>query len=119
MFELHHLSAQEQYDWLRRGDVSPSELVEHYLERIARLDGELGSFVTVTPSEARDRARELEAAGKSPASLWGLPLADKDLYDRAGVPTRSGSRLSRGRLAQASHGIVQALDTAGAVSVGK
>ncbi|GAA4665539.1 amidase [Frondihabitans cladoniiphilus] len=122
MFELHHLSAHEQYDWLRRGEVSPLELVDHYLERIGRLDGGpdgLGSFVTVTADAARARARALTDGGRSTAPLWALPLADKDLYDRAGVPTWSGSRLSLGRVPSSSSGIVEALDAAGAISLGK
>ena len=43
MFELHHLTAVEQLDWLRRGEVTPRELAEHYLARIGRLDPELGA----------------------------------------------------------------------------
>ncbi len=119
MFELHHLSAHEQWDWLRRGEVSPRELTTHYLERIARLDGDLGAFVTVTGEAALERADALAAAGPSVAPLWALPLADKDLSDRAGVPTWSGSRLSRGRLPGASSEITEVLDEAGAISVGK
>ncbi|GAA4265098.1 amidase [Frondihabitans peucedani] len=119
MFELHHLTAQEQYDWLRRGEVTPRELVDHYLERVGRLDPALGSFVTVTADAARARADELAAAGRSPAPLWGLPLADKDLTDRRGVPTGAGSRLSRGRVPASSSAVVDAVDTAGAISLGK
>lgn len=119
MFELHHLSAHEQWDWLRRGEVSPRELTTHYLERIARLDGDVGAFVTVTGEAALARADALAAGGPSVARLWGLPLADKDLSDRAGVPTWSGSRLSRGRVPETSAEITEALDEAGAISVGK
>ncbi|AMM21189.1 amidase [Frondihabitans sp. PAMC 28766] len=119
MFELHHLSAQEQYDWLRRGEVSPRELVDHYLDRIDRIDGALGAFTTVTPEAARARADALGAVGRTAAPLWGLPLADKDLYDREGVPTWSGSRLSKGRTPRVSSGIAHDVDEAGAISLGK
>ncbi|BDZ51088.1 hypothetical protein GCM10025867_33290 [Frondihabitans sucicola] len=119
MFELHHLSAQEQYDWLRRGEVSPRELVDHYLKRVGRLDPAVGAFVTVTADAARARADALAEGGRSAAPLWGLSLADKDLYDRAGVATGAGSRLSRGRVATVDAGIVEAVDTAGAISLGK
>lgn len=119
MFELHHLSAQEQYDWLRRGDVSARELTDHYLSRVESIDGMVGSFVTVTPDAARARADELDRHGTTTAPLWGLPLADKDLVDRRGVPTGAGSRLSRNRVADVSSPIVRALDEAGTVSLGK
>ena len=49
MFELHHLTALEQLDRLRRGEVTPRELVDHYLARIERLDAELGAFAEVSP----------------------------------------------------------------------
>jgi len=119
MSELHHLTAQEQWDRLRRGDVTPRELAEHHLARIERLDPALGAFVTVTADRALERADALLAAGPTTAPLWGLPLADKDLWDRAGVPTHAGSRLSRGRVPEASGELVAALDEAGAVSLGK
>ncbi|WP_209560598.1 amidase [Frigoribacterium sp. PvP032] len=122
MFELHHLSAQEQWDWLRRGEVTPRELTDHYLARIERLDsgeGGVGAFVTVGADAARDRADELGRAGRSTAPLWGLPLADKDLTDRAGLPTGLGSRLSRGRVAEQDSEISAVLSEAGAVSLGK
>ena len=93
MFELHHLTAQEQLDWLRRGEITPPELTEHYLARIERLDGGLGAFVTVTADAALERARMPTADGPAPAPLWGLPFADKDLVDARGRADRFGSRL--------------------------
>lgn len=119
MFELHHLTAVEQLDWLRRGEVTPSELTAHYLDRIARLDGELGAFTTVTAEQALARASALEAAGEKAAPLWGLPSGDKDLWARQGVLTGYGSRLFSGHIPTASDSIVQALDAAGSVSLGK
>ena len=119
MFELHHLSAVEQLDWLRRGETTPTELANHYLDRIDRLDGELGAFTTVTPERARARAADLEAAEQKAAPLWGLPSGDKDLWARAGVATGYGSRLFSGHIPASSDAIVDALDAAGAVSLGK
>lgn len=119
MFELHHLSAQEQRDWLQRGEIAPTELVDHYLARIERLDPELGAFVTVTADAARARAAELAAAGSRAASIWGLPFADKDLSQRAGVPTRYGSRLMADYVPDTTDEVPAALDEAGGVSLGK
>ena len=119
MFELHHLSAQEQWDWLQRGEVSPTELAAHYLERIDRLDGQLGAFVTVTAEAALDRARALEADVPKSAPLWGLPFADKDLNLRAGVAAGFGSRLMAGFVPTESDEFTRALDDAGGTSLGK
>ena len=119
MFELHHLTAQEQWDWLQRGEITPLELTEHYLERIARLDGSLGAFVTVTPDAAIARARDLENSVPKAAALWGLPFADKDLVQRAGVTTKFGSRLFADFVPEVSDELVAVLDDAGGVSLGK
>lgn len=118
MFELHHLSALEQLDWLRRGEVTPRELAAHYLERIERLDAELGAFVEVTPERALERADAVAGTPRS-AALWGLPFADKDLVARAGVPTRYGSRLMAGNVPEQSDELALAFDGVGAVSLGK
>lgn len=119
MFELHHLTAQEQWDWLQRGEVTPLELTTHYLERIARLDGELGAFITVTADAALERAREVETAVPRSAPLWGLPFADKDLVQRKGVRTTFGSRLTADFVPEVSDELVTVLDAAGGVSLGK
>ena len=122
MFELHHLTANEQLDGVRRGDWTPGELTAHYLERIGRLDPEIGAFVEVTADRALERAASLQSAS-SPVSrasaLWALPFADKDLVARAGVPTRFGSRAMADVVPEASDEIALAFDAAGAVSLGK
>jgi amidase len=119
--ELHELTAFEQVDQLRRGKVSPRELVDHYLARIARLDSGpdgLGAFVEVTAESARERAAAILTQPKA-AALWGLPSADKDLVDRAGVPTRYGSRAFADHVPERSDDLVEVLDAAGAISLGK
>ena len=119
MFELHHLTAQEQLDRLRRGDISPVELATHYLDRIERLDPGLGAFTTVTRDAALARARTVQDSVPKAAALWGLPLGDKDLWRRAGVRTTMGSRLFADHIPDVSDEIVETLDAAGAVSLGK
>jgi amidase len=119
MFELHHLSAQEQADWLRRGDITPTELAAHYLGRIERLDPGLGAFTTVTAEAALARAAYVETTVSRAAALWGLPLGDKDLSARAGVRTTYGSRLFAEFVPEESDEIVRVLDEAGGVSLGK
>jgi amidase len=116
VFELHHLTAQEQWDWLHRGEITPLELVDHYLARIERLGDALGAFTTVTANAARDRARALEPG---PEALWGLPLGDKDLHRRAGVRTTFGSRAFADFVPDESDELVSVLDAAGAISLGK
>jgi len=117
VFELHHLSALEQLDWLRRGEVTPRELTEHYLARIERLDPELGAFAAVDADAALQRA---DAVGRLPhaLALWGLPTADKDLVARAGRVTSFGSRAFTGFVPETSDELATVVDDAGAVSLG-
>lgn len=121
MAELHDLTALEQLEQLRRGEVGPAELVEHYLARIERLDAGpdgLGAFVEVTASSALERAAAILERPKALA-LWGLPSADKDLVDRAGVPTRYGSRAFADHVPETSDELIETLDATGAISLGK
>ncbi len=118
MVELHHLTAVEQLDWLRRGQVAPAELASHYLERIARINPEVGAFTTVTPEAALARAELVTHDVPRAAALWGLPVAEKDLWARAGVRTTYGSRLFDSHVPTTSDEIVTVLDAAGAVSLG-
>ncbi len=118
MFELHHLTAQEQWNWLHRREVSVRDLVEHYLARIARLDDGIGSFVTVAGDRALAQADRLDAEGPGAQPLWGLPLGDKDLVARAGQRTTYGSRVLAENVPDRSDELVGVLDSAGAVSLG-
>ncbi|MFD6448345.1 amidase [Promicromonospora sp. NPDC060204] len=129
MDALHERTAVELRDLLAAGELTPTEVTEHYLDRIERLNPVVGAFATVTPEQARKRAAELQenrgtgsGEGTPPpsGSLWGLPTGDKDLWNRAGVPTGFGSRAFAGLPpAEESDEIVQVLDDAGIVSLGK
>ncbi|GAB3809109.1 amidase [Humibacter antri] len=119
MTDLHELTALDQWDLLQRDEVTPLELADHYLGRIEALNPLVGAFVTVTADAARERAKRVQASVPRSAPLWGLPIGDKDLWQRAGVPTGFGSRLLTGYVPEESDEIVQDLDAAGVVSVGK
>ncbi|MGA8257684.1 MAG: amidase [Nocardioides sp.] len=115
MAELHDLTALEQGALVRRGEVSPLELVEHYLARAEKLD-DVGAFVTITADHARQRAGSL-ASGPSP--LRGVPTAIKDLNLTAGVPTAFGSPAFADYVPEISDSVTLALEDAGMVSLGK
>jgi amidase len=115
MAELHDLTALEQGELIRKGELSPLELTEHYLDRVARLD-DVGGFVTTTAAQARERAAALPS-GEGP--LWGVPTAIKDLNLTAGVPTMFGSEAFRDFVPKVSDGVTLSIETAGMVSLGK
>lgn len=119
MTELHEYTALELHQLLQRREVSPVEVAGHYLDRIERLDGAIGAFAEVTRDAALDRARFVAEHVPTAAPLWGMPLADKDLHRRAGVPARFGSRAFTDFVPDESDELVRAVDDAGAVSLGK
>lgn len=121
MTSLHDLTAAEQLGALRSRRVSARELTAHYLERIDRLDGGLGSFVTVAPELAlaeADRADQCLARGEGRA-LTGLPLGIKDLFSTAGVRTTLGSAALADHVPETDSWTVGLVRRAGAVLVGK
>jgi amidase len=119
---LHDLTALEQAAAIRAGELSPVELVIHYIERIHRLDRELGAFVTATPdlavAEAKKAADLVRAGGDLPP-LLGVPIAIKDLAATAGIRTTLGSRLYAEHVPDTDAHSVALLRAAGTISLGK
>lgn len=119
MTELHDLSALEQGELVRRGDVSPLELTEHHLERADRLDS-VGAFVTLDPEGARSWAAALPREVPDGAGpLFGVPTAIKDLNLTAGVRTTFGSAAFADFVPEVSDGVTLSIEAAGMVSLGK
>ncbi len=120
MSHLHDLTALEQGAAVRAREVSPTELVDHYLSRVERLSDSVGAFVTVTADLARRRAVLADAAvGDTSSPLYGVPTAIKDLHQTAGVATEFGSATMAGFVPQVSDEVVLRMEAAGMVSLGK
>lgn len=118
MSALHELTLRELIAALRDGDLTPVEATAYFLSRI-EAHADLGAFAEVTPAVAWERARALGTPPTDLPPLWGVPLADKDLTARAGVPTRYGSRVTAENVPDRSDPLATVLDDAGAVSLGK
>jgi aspartyl-tRNA(Asn)/glutamyl-tRNA(Gln) amidotransferase subunit A len=107
---------------IHRREVSPLEVTEQALTRIAEHDPRLNAFQLVLDDQARADARQAEAelaAGSYRGPLHGVPVAVKDLFDLAGTPTTAGSRVRADAIASEDATLVQRLRAAGAVIVGK
>jgi amidase len=115
--QIHDLTALEQGDAVRRGDVSPLELVEHYADRA----DEVGAFITTTHDLAREHARRLTQQGRpaDASPLWGVPTGIKDLHPTAGVRTTFGSAAYDDFVPDASDDLVLTVEAAGMPSLGK
>ena len=106
----------------RSGTLSPVAVTRQALERIAKRDGKLNSFITVLGERSLDRAataeRELRA-GQDRGALHGVPIAIKDLVDMAGVPTTFASRAGSPKHPAEDAPVIRRLEAAGAVILGK
>ena len=120
--DLWRLSAVETVRLLKRGEVSPLELIDVAAERIEATNPKINAFVTLCYDRAREHARRLPrtAPADVPAHyLYGLPIGVKDGTDVGGVRCTSGSRIYADRIAPASDVVVERLERNGAIVVGK
>ena len=120
--KLCFLPATELAARIRRRDISPVEVVDAYLARIAHRNPVINAYTLVLADEARAAARVAEravAVGGPLGPLHGVPVAIKDLDDVAGVPTSMGSRAVLNRVPKKSAIVVERLIAAGAVILGK
>jgi amidase len=111
---LHDLTALEQADAIRAGEISAVELTEHYL---TRSEGVTAAFVTLTPDVALEQARKVDA-GEVTGPLAGVVCPVKDLFFMVGSNTRFGS-VAYDFPGQADDYVVQAMREAGLVFTGK
>src|SRR5215207_3312841 len=109
---------REQARLVREGEATSVELVGRALERIERLDPEVGAFVLVLGDQALAEAAERDAErrrGRVAGVLHGVPVAVKDLVDMEGVVTGAGSVKLAGNRAAGDAEVVARLRRAGAV----
>jgi len=102
--------------------LSPVELTQHLLNRIAAEDAALNSFILLTPERAMADARAAEArvmAGEARGWLDGIPIAHKDIYGTAGIATTAHSKLLQGWVPDTDATTVRKLAAAGTVMLGK
>jgi amidase len=122
MADLHFLPATELARMLAAGEVSSVELLDHFLDRVDRLDGPLNSVVALDAERARTRAAEADGAharGESWGKLHGLPMTVKDAFETEGVVTTSGAPELAGHIPERDADAVARLKDAGAVIFGK
>jgi aspartyl-tRNA(Asn)/glutamyl-tRNA(Gln) amidotransferase subunit A len=118
---LHTKTLAELSRGLDAGEFTSVELTQHFLDRITAFDGELNSFITVTPELALAQAKEadaLRAAGKA-GPLTGIPLAQKDIFCTKGVKTTAASKMLDNFVSPYDAHTVEKLNAAGLVCLGK
>jgi len=121
--ELAYMPATEIAARIARRDLSPVEVVDAFLDGIARRNQTVNAYVLVLHEEARRLALEAEKAVVSGATLGplhGLPIAIKDLFDfKAGVRNTFGCKPFKDWTPTVSATYVTRLEQAGAIVLGK
>lgn len=107
---------------VRRRLTTSRTLVEACLRRYDEREPVLHAFTWLDRDRALRLADAADAAssdGRARGTLHGVPLGVKDIFDTAGIPTENGSALFAGRVPDRNAAVVDALERAGAIVIGK
>lgn len=115
------LTIAQAHDLLSKREISSVELTRAVLDRITRVETQVGAFITVTPEAALKQA---EAADRRIATgqilpLTGIPLAIKDIISTKGIRTTCASRILEHYVPPYDATVITRLLDLGAVMVGK
>ena len=120
--DLVFLSGRELASMIKTKKVSPVEVTQAYLDRIALLNPKLNAFITVTKDQALAQARQAEKdinGGKYLGPLHGLPYAPKDILATKGILTTNGSKVTADWVPNYESTITERLSKSGAILLGK
>ena len=119
---LHEKSIKELHQGLMNKEFSSHELTEHFLDRIAKYDGKINSYITVTSEQAlkeADLADSRISKNENISYLTGIPVAHKDIFCTENVKTTCGSKMLADFKPPYNATVVSKLMEQGAVSLGK
>jgi aspartyl-tRNA(Asn)/glutamyl-tRNA(Gln) amidotransferase subunit A len=121
MTDLTQLSITDALQKLRAKTISAVELTQAYLARIERLEPSIRAYITLTSERALKDAEAADAARArgDDKPLLGIPLAIKDVLSTTGVQTTCGSKILDGYVPVYTATVVQRLEAAGMVMLGK
>jgi Asp-tRNA(Asn)/Glu-tRNA(Gln) amidotransferase A subunit family amidase len=121
MTDLHYLPATSMAEMVRQKKISPVELTQAHLDRIAQLNPKLSAFVQVDVDRVLREARASEAAlmrGEVRGPLHGVPISIKNSVETSGYLNECGTKLREGVVAAKDAPAVTRLKAAGAIILG-
>jgi aspartyl-tRNA(Asn)/glutamyl-tRNA(Gln) amidotransferase subunit A len=113
--EILKLSAVQLREEIKKGNISPTEVVETFAKRIEQVEDKVKAFVTLTVEQALEQAKNLKGDGK----LLGIPIAVKDNILTYGVRTTCSSKMLENFVAPYDATVSKKLKEEGALIIGK
>jgi amidase len=120
--DICFLSAREMANLIRAKKLGAREALAAHLKQITSVNPQVNAIVTLVADQAIDAARradEAQAQGKPLGPLHGLPVVHKDLFETKGIRTTFGSLIFKDNVPQRDAIIVERINRAGAITVGK
>jgi aspartyl-tRNA(Asn)/glutamyl-tRNA(Gln) amidotransferase subunit A len=120
--DLTGMTAAELAAAIASGETSAVDVTRAHLDRIGAVDEQVRAFLHVAPDAALAAAAAVDAkrrAGEALGPLAGVPLALKDVFTTADMPTTCGSRILEGWRSPYDATITRRLRQAGIVILGK
>jgi len=112
------LTLKEVIDLLKKREISSVELVEKYLRAIRKLNKKLNAYLTVN-DKAVNLAKSVKLPPNEKKPLLGIPIAIKDIFLTKDLRTTASSKLLDNYIPQYSATVVERLERAGAIILGK
>lgn len=119
---MHTLSAIELRDKFKKGELSAVAITQHFLDRIAKYDGQIGAFLSVFNEKALSKAKALDekkSRGEKLGKLAGIPIGIKDNIHVKGEITTCASKFLTNYRAPFDATVTKLLEAEDAIIIGK
>lgn len=120
--ELYELTAHELSKLIKDKKTSSVEITQSVMDRIEKVDSQIGSYITVCKDEALKKAGEIQEKidrGAIESPLAGIPMALKDNMCTEGIKTTCASKILDNFIPPYNSTVAKKLDEAGTVLLGK
>jgi aspartyl-tRNA(Asn)/glutamyl-tRNA(Gln) amidotransferase subunit A len=118
MIDFETLTIADAHEHLKNGDITPADLVSHYLKKIESTDGDINAYLEVF-DDAMEQAKTKSSTEQKASALWGIPIALKDNILINGKKVSAASKILEGYRATYDSTVAKKLKKAGAIFLGR